>query len=206
MSFWREFRGAVKRHQPTAYLVGEAWFAGMKRKCLNTLGLPHKLRHFADSQRGLNVTSAVMEEYTGVLDGVLDFEFQRILKQHLAHAKGRPSVRRIQSMLDRHQAKFPAGFSLPSFLDNHDMNRFLFEAKGRRTRLKLAAELQFRQPQPPIIYYGTEVGLSQSLPILGPHGDLQTRAFMAWDRIDSDLSGYYRDLIHSRKGTHSTST
>ena len=50
---------------------------------------------------------------------------------------------------------------MPSFLDNHDMNRFLWVVGGDTRRLRLAALCQFTLPGPPIVYYGTEVGLSQ---------------------------------------------
>jgi len=34
-------------------------------------------------------------------------------------------------------------------------------AGGEKERLRRAVQLQFRMPGPPIIYYGTEVGMSQ---------------------------------------------
>jgi len=49
-------------------------------------------------------------------------------------------------------------FLLPSFIDNHDMDRFIKVVKGDKEKLKSAAEYQFSLSQPPIIYYGTEVG------------------------------------------------
>ena len=199
LDFWREFRSAVTRHEPSAFLVGEANFAGMRRKFLSTLRLPHKYRHFLAFAHGADVTSAVMQEYTGVFDGLLDFEFQRILKEQVAHASGRPSRRKIRSLLEAHQLNFPPGFGLPSLLDNHDMNRFRFEARGSAARLKQAAEIQFRHRQPPIIYYGTEVGLGRVGGATGSHGDLQARQMMPWRSPDRGLLRFYTDLIRQRK-------
>ena len=98
-------------------------------------------------------------------------------------------------MLDQHYASIPKSCSLLSFLDNLDMNRFLFEARGDKARLKQAVEIQFTQNCPPVIYYGTEVGMSQMKPISGPHGDLQARRMMAWDDQDADLLETYKRLI-----------
>lgn len=199
LDFWREFYAAVKRRHPSAFLVGEAVFTGLKQPFLKTLELPRKHAYFRAYAQGKPVTPAVMREYVEVFDGLLDFEFQRLLKRHLAHAHRPPSIRHVQALLDAHYASFPAGFSLPSFLDNHDMNRFLFEARGRRTRLRKAAEIQFRQKQPPIIYYGTEAGLSQLRSAKGHHGDLQARQMMPWKNLDRELLQFYADLIRQRK-------
>jgi glycosidase len=199
LGFWREFRAAVKRHNPAAFLVGEATFMGLKRNCLNTLQTPHKHRYFLDAQRGVPVTDAIMREYAGVFDGLLDFQFQQTLKENVAAARTRPASRTVQRRLDAHYAAFPAGCTLPSFLDNHDMNRFLFEARNQKTRLKAAAEIQFRQKPPPIIYYGTEVGMSQTQDVAGPHGDLEARGLMPWQHQDLELLEFYTDLIRKRK-------
>ena len=63
--------------------------------------------------------------------------------------------------MQEHFAYFDSLLVLPSFLDNHDMNRFLWIVDGDTRRLRLAALCQFTLPGPPIVYYGTEVGLSQ---------------------------------------------
>jgi glycosidase len=199
LGFWRDFRDAVKRHKPSAYLVGEALFMGIRRKHLNTLRLPRKYLYFQQTRQGLSVADPVIKEYAGILDGLLDFKFQEILKNEVAHAERRPSIRRVQSLLDAHYEAFPATLSLPSFLDNHDMNRFLFEARGNKGRLKQAAEIQFRQEQPPIIYYGTEAGMSQTNAVEGMHGDLRARQLMPWENPDKELLRFYTELISQRK-------
>lgn len=199
LDFWREFYAAIKRRHPTAFLMGEVLFAGIKQRFLRTIELPHKHQYFRAEQSGHSVLAAVMKEYTAVFDGLLDFEFQRILKRQVARARTRPTNGAVQARLDAHYASFPAGCSLPSFLDNHDLNRFLFEARGDQARLRQAAQIQFRQPEPPIIYYGTEVGLSQARAMQGDYGDLQARQLMPWANPDQALLEFYTDLIHQRK-------
>ena len=52
-------------------------------------------------------------------------------------------VSEFASFLIKHERFFPNSFSRPSFLDNHDMNRFYFSAGHNRQKLKLAALCQF---------------------------------------------------------------
>ncbi len=97
--------------------------------------------------------------FSGLLDGCLDFILLEALRETFAY--GRWDAAQLASFLARHEAYFPADFSRPSFLDNHDMNRFLWAAGGDQRRLRMAALCQFTLSGPPVIYYGTEVGLSQ---------------------------------------------
>jgi glycosidase len=166
---------------------------------METLGLPHKRRHLQKENRGESVADDIMLEYREVMDGVLDFGFREIMVNEVAHAQRRPTKKHVQQLLDAHYAKFPEGFSLPSFLDNHDINRFMFEAEDRISLLKLAAEIQFRQRQPPILYYGTEAGMSQARDTWGPHGDLHARQPMPWPNPNPGLYDFYRTLIRKRK-------
>ncbi len=195
MSFWKAFHKEVKNRFPDTYLLGEALFLGIGGPHMKTLGLPHKRRHLQKEKRGESVADDIMLEYRNVLDGVLDFGFREIMVHEVAHAKQMPSKKHVQGMLNEHYAKFPDGFSLPSFLDNHDINRFMFEAGDRIGRLKLAAEIQFSQKQPPIIYYGTEAGMSQIRDTWGPHADLNARQPMPWNNPDPELHEFYTNLI-----------
>src|SRR5260221_8293732 len=77
-----------------------------------------------------------------------------------ALARGRMDATAFASWLDDHDNAYP-GLALATLLDNHDMNRFLWMANGNAQRLKLAATLLMTLPGMPVIYYGTEVGLSQ---------------------------------------------
>ena len=76
-------------------------------------------------------------------------DFGRFLERHLAYSRDRL-----------------VNFSV---LDHHDTNRLLWVARGDG-RLKLAVLPQFVLPSPPIIYYGTEAGLSQFRDLEYPDG------------------------------------
>ncbi|GAB4423067.1 MAG: alpha-amylase family glycosyl hydrolase [Chloroflexi bacterium OHK40] len=146
-------------------------------------------------------TPALQRSYTGRMDGCLDFVLMQALRQLFAFGTLGPSG--FAAFLRQHLAYFPADFVLPSFLDNHDMNRFLWVARGDTRRLRLAAICQFTLPHPPIIYYGTEVGLSQRNDVRAPgdRGGLeQSRLPMLWGSAqDAALWDFYRRLIGLRR-------
>jgi glycosidase len=139
--------------------------------------------------------------YWGRLHGCLDFVLQQALRELFAF--GSINLTQFDAFLEKHEAFFPPGYSRPSFLDNHDVDRFLWLVGGDKRRLKLAALCQFTLGGPPIVYYGTEVGLSQRRGMRQPDGRhhmAEARLPMAWgDDQDADLLAYYHWLIHFRR-------
>jgi glycosidase len=136
-----------------------------------------------------------LREYVGKLDGCLDFLLAEGLRGFFA--TGQINAESFAVLLERHYTYFANGMALPSFLDNHDMNRFLWLAKGDATRLRLAALCHFTLPGTPIVYYGTEVGLSQRKSV----GYLEeARLPMIWgDQQDQGLRDFYQKLIALRR-------
>ncbi|GAB4460305.1 MAG: alpha-amylase family glycosyl hydrolase [Anaerolineales bacterium] len=138
--------------------------------------------------------------FEGGMDGALDFMLLEALRKTFAFGKW--SAKQFADFLDRHEAYFPATFSRPSFLDNHDMNRFLWVAHNDASKLKLAAMCQFTLAGAPVIYYGTEVGLSQPADVM-QHGRAiheEARMPMLWGADQNrDLFEFYRQLIQIRK-------
>jgi cyclomaltodextrinase len=138
--------------------------------------------------------------FSGGLDGCLDFNLMEGLRNAFAYNDW--NAERFASYLCRHEAYFPSTFSRPSFIDNHDMNRFLWAANGDRSRLRLAALCQFTLSGPPVIYYGTEVGLSQARDVRQDGRGLpeESRLPMLWGSDqDVELLEFYRKLIHIRR-------
>jgi len=179
--FWADYYAAVKGINPQSFHVGEI------------VETPEMLRSFA-----------------GRMDGALDFHFVQAIRK--AFAYDTLTIEQFDNWLTNHQAYFYARrngsarpFALPTFLDNHDMNRFLWAARGDVRRLKLAALVQFTLPAPPIIYYGTETGLSQLRDTRqGELGILEeSRLPMNWDAIaesaNADLLAFYKRLIAIRR-------
>ena len=146
-------------------------------------------------------TAALQRSYAGRLDGTLDFLLLQQMRAFFAFDLIDAAA--FDAFLSRHLDYFGSAVTLPSFLDNHDMNRFLWMAGGDVRRLKLAAMCQFTLPHPPIMYYGTEVGLSQWHDLEYPDGSRrmeESRTPMPWgDEQDSDLLAFYRRLIALRR-------
>jgi len=195
--FWQHFRQQVKHQYPNAVLIGEAWMQGIRHHELNTINLRWKhLKWLLGSS-----SESLLKEYRHELDGVLDFRVQEILRDNIARYTNGKHVERVFEKLRSRYHAYEPGYYLPTFLDNHDMDRFLFECKGNIDKLKQAVTLQFLLPQPPIIYYGTEIGMSQqrSLWTMKTHGDLQARQPMQWHHQNKELLDFYKKLIKERK-------
>lgn len=137
--------------------------------------------------------------YQGRFDGCLDFPLMQALRD--TFAMGRMSITAFDTFLQQHETYFPDDYPLPSFLDNHDMNRFSWLAGNDIRKIKLAALCQFTLSGPPVVYNGSEVGTPQRLNMRDPHSDgmAECRQPMRWgDEQDADLRDYYRWLIHFR--------
>ncbi|MBN1431131.1 MAG: alpha-amylase [Anaerolineae bacterium] len=141
--------------------------------------------------------ASVVRHYVGRLDGCLDFMTSDALRNTYARRAWREVD--FERFLPRHRSFFPDSFLMPTFLDNHDLDRFLFIAKGDKDRLKQAVSRQMQLPNPPIIYYGTEAGLSQDEGTDGPLGLQASRKPMPWgDAQDRELIAFYQEQIRAR--------
>src|SRR5258708_39143499 len=114
-----------------------------------------------------------------------------------ALAGGGRDAAAFAAWLDQHDRAYP-GLALATLLDNHDMNRFLWMAGGNVDRLKLAATLLLTMPGMPVIYYGTEVGLSQRFD--GVIENAEARLPMLWGGDQNqDLLAHFQDLGRIRR-------
>ena len=128
--------------------------------------------------------------YIPHFDGCLDFMLADALRRTFVLETS--TLQEFEAFLAAHETYFPDDFSLPAFLDNHDMTRILYLAKEDKAKVKLAALVLFTLLAPPVIYNGTEVGVSQRNP-LGRFEE--ARLPMPWgDEADRDLLDYFRRL------------
>ncbi len=133
--------------------------------------------------------------YCGRLDGCLDFRLAELMRAYFA--AGSMPTSEFALSVERHLSYLPWQMIGPSFLDNHDMNRFIWLTGGDKRKLKLAALYQFTLPLPPVVYYGTEIGMSQRAGV----GRLEeARLPMSWAEQDAELLAFYRALIAWRHG------
>jgi glycosidase len=138
--------------------------------------------------------------YEGRFHGCLDFLLAEALRRMFAFKS--MGLTAFDAFLNQHEAAYPAQFSRPSFLDNHDMDRFAFAASADVRRLKLAALVLFTLSGPPTLYYGTEVGVGQERFINGPDGRgmAEARLPMLWGEAqDQELRQFFRWLVHFRR-------
>ena len=142
----------------------------------------------------------VQRTYAGGLWGSLDFLLCQVLRQTFgAHTM---SLEQFAAFITSHERFFTDDLSLPSFIDNHDMNRFFYLAGNDERTLKLTLLVLYSLPGPPIIYYGTKVPLSQhqSIHANGALGFDEARLAMPWEVIEkSPFPDYLRRLSEMRK-------
>jgi glycosidase len=119
--------------------------------------------------------------FAGGLMGALDFLLCQALR--LTFAQKQWPLSKFVGFLQAHYAYFPKNFTLPSFLDNHDMNRFIVAANQNKNLLKLALLMIYLLPGPPIIYYGTEIPVTQKCSVHGKNsqGFDEARLPMDWE-------------------------
>ena len=133
--------------------------------------------------------------YIPHFDGCLDFLLADALRRTFVLETS--TLLEFEAFLTSHETYFPEDFSLPGFLDNHDMTRILYLAKADTAKVKLAALVLFTLSGPPVIYNGTEVGVSQRNP-LGRFEE--ARLPMPWEEeVDEALLDYFRRLGTLRK-------
>lgn len=173
--FWSDFRAACRAEKPDCFCFGE----------------------IVDQP-------AALLPYIGRLDGCLDFHLGEALRK--TYAFGVWTEADLARFAERHAAYFASAgdFIRPTFLDNHDMDRFLYAAGGDKGALRRAAAAQMQFPGPPIIYYGTEVGLTQRRSKNDGFGLEVSREPMRWGNAqDRDLLSYYQTLVTAWRRAHS---
>lgn len=167
--FWSAFGQACKAANPDCWIFGEV-----------TLG------------------SNWLRTYAGRLDGCLDFGFTRQLRLLCAPGGALIPPSGFAAMVERTQRFFPESFTRPGFVDNHDMNRFLWTAGGDTGLLRMATALLLAFGGSPILYYGTEVGLGQ--PRAKGHYREEARHPMVWgDAQDKELLAWFKEAIAMRR-------
>lgn len=198
--FWKHFRKEIKEAFPRAVLLGEAWLEGIRFKHLKTIHIKNKFIRWLFRPLFRASQDGIQKEYYGELDGVLDFRFQELMKSRIARSRVSLQKENLESVLNRHFAGYPRDYYLATFLDNHDMSRFLFECNDDVDKLKAAAAIQFQIEHPVIIYYGTETGMTHKKPVVinQLHSDLEARQPMNWENPNLEVFNFYRELIKHR--------
>lgn len=141
-----------------------------------------------------------LRQYAGRLDGSLDFPANDALRRRFGWQNW--TQHEYDHFIASHADYFSPGFLLPTFIDNHDMDRLQFIAKEDKAQVRAALTAQFALPKPAIIYYGVEVGLRQK-ESAREVGLSASRVPMVFDDAERDLAlrQHVKALIAQRKAS-----
>ena len=141
----------------------------------------NSFRYFWNKLR-YSTQEARQMEYIGVLDGLFDFRYQELICNAVKTNSGIEGNTKLKRFITKHFANYPSDFQLWLFLDNHDMNRFLFVCNGDKKMLQEAINYTKQWHKPFLTYYGTEKGMLNETDIHQmPYGDELVRKPMIWD-------------------------
>lgn len=195
--FWKAFRNAVEKKFPEAVLIGEAWASGLERRHFRTIRIRKKMlrRLFGISQEKIQM------EYASELHGALDFTLTGILRDAVSHGLDPLTDPAIRRRISLHLGKVPPGYMMVTFLDNHDMNRFIRYCNGDVQLLLRAFETLFSLDYPVVLYTGTEncIPNRDEVSISNPYSDLQVRAPVDWSKLNSEFLDGFRSMADKRK-------
>lgn len=167
--FWEKFRTKIKRNYPNVELIGEVW--GSLDFC------PRKKLRFACNKLLFGAQEARQMEYVGVLDGVLDFRYREILLEAINNHESLTKNGKLYEKVKRHFRRYPSDFKLWLFLDNHDLNRILFECGFDKDTVTKAIRFTEQWQKPFLMFYGTETDITNTKSIFDgtPYADERVR-------------------------------
>ncbi|MCX7922345.1 MAG: glycoside hydrolase family 13 protein [Clostridia bacterium] len=130
LSFWREFRKAVKSVNPDIFLIAETW---------------HNAHVWLQGDQ---------------FDSTMNYLFRKACVEFFAKGiiSAEGFAARINYLRMRYKKNMQ--LAQMNLLDSHDVPRFLSECDGDIRKLKLAALFQMTHIGIPSIYYGCEKGMS----------------------------------------------
>ncbi len=168
-TFWSFLRKSVKRQYPNVRLIGEVW-GKLDFK-------PHNIFRYFFNRIRYDTQEARQLEYVGILDGVLDFRYQQLLCKAANSGKPIANNHALYNEVKTHFARYPTDFQLWLFLDNHDLNRFLFECNGDKTLFWEGIEFSKQWNKTWLMFYGTEKEFTNNKSIFNgtPYADEMVR-------------------------------
>jgi len=191
--FNKAFYWSIKKDYPEAVLFGEAWANGTKWHDYKTISIKHKFlrKLFGISQEKIQL------EYRNETDGILDFKLNYLLLEAIRKPDSISENSKLKRKVQKHLKKYSSDFITVAFLDNHDVNRFLYYCGGDTDRMLQALEFLLSLNIPLAIYYGTEQGMYNKEPLSHkiPYADLVVRELLDWESMDMELYMRIRDLI-----------
>ncbi|KXG44401.1 glycoside hydrolase family 13 protein [Tepidibacillus decaturensis] len=162
--FWRAFRKVVREANPEALIIGEIW---------------HDSAPWLEGDQYDSVMNYLFRE------AIFDFFARRNI-----------GVSTLDARLAKARMKYrdQANYAMFNLIDSHDTERFLTSVGEKEELLRLAALFQMTYIGMPMVYYGTEIGMTGK-------NDPDCRKTFVWDEKEQnrDLFDYYKKLIQIRK-------
>ncbi|MBI5209036.1 MAG: alpha-amylase [Elusimicrobia bacterium] len=196
-SFWKRFSREIHERFPDFFLLGEV-FRGVPRYIAHyqreggidsVLDVP-----FADTVRSALARDcedpgpSLWRRLTELSREYRTMLFNEILRKVFAR---RPTDMRWFSRLLECEHAYAHPELMATFIDNHDLARFVSEAGGSKERLRMALGLLLCWRGIPILTYGTEVGM-------GGRTEGSNRAPMPFG-ADPEMLAFTRGLVKLRR-------
>ncbi len=123
-----------------------------------------------------------------MVDGIMNYHFRNSVYAYLKN-----EMNNLGNVLEKAYRETENIFGCWNMLDSHDTERLATTLPDKDLR-KLAIVMQFTYPGVPVVYYGTEIGMTGG-------NDPECRAGMIWDKDkwDTDLLEFYKKIISIRK-------
>lgn len=161
--FWREFRKAIKSVKEDAFLIAEIW---------------EEAQSFLGGDQ---------------FDSAMDYEFTELCEKFFAKECIAPT--QFDQQLSRLRVRYKQQIQkcLMTFLDTHDVKRFVTDCFHNEDALKLASMFLLTYEGVPSVFYGDEVGISGTR-------ECEYRKAMLWKEANdnNELFCHYKKLIGLR--------
>ena len=183
-SFLKGLRDRLQEINSDIVVFGEVWAFGIGPQLAGQLYFKTdaRLQEFLAQDTKPFSQDDLQADYTETLDGVLDFAYRDILLEEIHAGRGIKGNGALHSRIADHFARYPEGFKLVLFLDNHDTDRFMYDCHDDVNLLQEAMDLTMEQNRPFSFLYGTEQRMSNNPSIFNaePYADLRVRNCMDW--------------------------
>lgn len=189
--FTREFVETMKADKPDFFSVGEVFWRDPNYVAAYQ-------RETQESMFDFPLAYAIRNVFSGIPERTLSERFQlaKEVGKHniteslrLRSSNGDESMKVLSEAL-KADALYDNPKKLMTFVDNHDMMRFMTDCNGDTKRLKNALGFLYACRGIPSLYYGTESAMEG----WGP----ENRKDMEWDK-DPEVKAFLTGLTHVRK-------
>ena len=182
--FLKGLRDRLQEINSDIVVFGEVWAFGIGPQLAGQLYFKTdaRLQEFLAQETKPFSQDDLQADYTETLDGVLDFAYRDILLEEIHAGRGIKGNGTLRSRIADHFARYPEGFKLVLFLDNHDTDRFMYDCHDDVNLLQEAMDLTMEQNRPFSFLYGTEQRMSNNPSIFNaePYAGLRVRNCMDW--------------------------